>query len=69
MFPGDDERRIIHVTEEGSPVGKSGEQIVVTPREEEPSKFPGRDVSAIVLHGATQISSQAIHDAVAVFTG
>ncbi len=65
LFPEDDERRIIHVTEEGSRVGKSGEQIVVTPREEEPRKFPGRDVAAIVLHGPTQISSQAIHYAVA----
>lgn len=65
LFPEDDERRIIHVTEEGSRVGKSGEQIVVTPRNEEPRKFPGRDVAAIVLHGPTQISSQAIHYAVA----
>ncbi|MFZ5697724.1 MAG: type I-MYXAN CRISPR-associated endonuclease Cas1 [Pseudomonadota bacterium] len=64
LFPENDERRIIHVTEEGSRVGKSGEQIVVTPREDEPRKFPGRDVAAIVLHGATQISSQAIHYAV-----
>lgn len=65
LFPEDDERRIIHVTEEGSRVGKSGEQIVVTPREEEPRKFPGRDVAAIVLHGGVQISSQAVHYAVA----
>ena len=65
LFPEDDERRIIHVTEEGSRVGKSGEQIVVTPREAEPHKFPGHDIVAIVLHGPTQISSQAIHYAVA----
>lgn len=65
LFPEDDERRIIHVTEEGSRVSKSGEQIVVTPREEEPRKFPGRDVAAIVLHGGVQISSQAVHYAVA----
>lgn len=61
LFPEDDERRILHVTEEGSRVGKSGEQIVVTPREGEPRKFPGRDVAAIVLHGPVQMSSQAIH--------
>lgn len=65
LFPEDDERRIIHVTEEGSRVSKSGEQIVVTPRDEEPKKFPGRDVAAIVLHGGVQISSQAVHYAVA----
>ncbi len=61
LFPEDDERRILHVTEEGSRVSKSGEQIIVTPREEEPKKFPGRDVAAIVLHGGVQISSQAVH--------
>lgn len=65
LFPADDERRIIHVTEEGSRVGKSGEQIVVTPREDEAHKFPGHDVAAIVLHGPAQISSQAVHYAVA----
>lgn len=64
LFPQDDERRILHVTEEGSRVSKSGEQIVVTPREDEPKKFPGRDVAAIVLHGGVQISSQAVHYAV-----
>lgn len=65
LFPQDDERRIVHVTDEGSRVSKSGEQIVVTPREDDPHKFPGRDVASIVLHGPTQISSQAIHYAVA----
>lgn len=65
LFPEDDERRIVHVTDAGSRVSKSGEQIVVTPREDEPRKFPGRDVATIVLHGHTQISSQTIHYAVA----
>jgi CRISP-associated protein Cas1 len=65
LFPEDDERLILHVTEEGSRVSKSGEQIVITPKEGDPRKFPGRDLAAIVLHGATQITSQAIHYAVA----
>lgn len=61
LFPKDDERRILHVMEQGSRVGKSGEQIVVNPREGDPHKFPGRDIAAIVLHGSAQITSQAIH--------
>ncbi len=69
LFPENDERRVIHVTENGSRVGKSGEQIVVTPKEGNPKKFPGRDIAAIVLHGGTQISSQAIHYAVAYDIG
>ena len=31
----------------------------------DPHKFPGHDIAAVVLHGPTQISSQAIHYAVA----
>jgi CRISPR-associated protein Cas1 len=65
LFPALDERRIVHVTDPGSRVGKQGDQIVVTPRDAEPHRFPGHDVSAIVLHGAAQISSQAIHFCVA----
>lgn len=65
LFPENDERRILHVTEHGSRVGKSGEQIIITPKEGDASKFPGRDVAAIVLHGGTQISSQTIHYCVA----
>ena len=61
LFPAIDERRILHITEPGMRVGKQGEQIVVTPREGDPRRFPGHDVGAIVLHGAAQISSQAIH--------
>jgi len=65
LFPEDDERRVVHVTEEGSRVAKSGEQFVITSPEGEPRRIPGRDVAAIVMHGPVQISSQAIHYAVA----
>jgi CRISPR-associated protein Cas1 len=61
LFPEIDERRVIHVTDPGMRVGKQGEEIVVTPREGEPHRLPGHDVSAVILHGAAQISSQAIH--------
>ena len=42
LFPEHDERQVVHVTEPGSRVGKQGEEIVVTPRDGEPVKFPGR---------------------------
>lgn len=61
LFPADDERRIVHVTEPGTRAGRSGEQIVITPREGEAVKLPGRDVSSLVLHGGVQISTQLIH--------
>jgi CRISPR-associated protein Cas1 len=61
LFPEIDERRVIHVIEPGTRVGKQGEEIVVTPREGDPHRLPGHDVAAVILHGAAQISSQAIH--------
>lgn len=65
LFPEHDERQVVHVTEPGSRVGKQGEEIVVTPRDGDPVKFPGRRVGAIVLHGAAQITSQTVHYALA----
>jgi CRISPR-associated protein Cas1 len=65
LLPENDERLVLHVTEPGSRVGKQGEEIVVTPPEGEPLRYPGHNVAAIVLHGAAQISSQAVHYAMA----
>lgn len=65
LFPAQDERQVLHVTDPGSRVGKQGEEFVVTPREGESMRVPGHNVAAVVLHGPAQISSQAIHYAVA----
>lgn len=65
LFPEIDEHQILHVTDAGSRIGKQGDEIVVTPREGEPVRLPGRKLSAIVLHGAVQISTQAVHYALA----
>ncbi|MBK1699588.1 type I-MYXAN CRISPR-associated endonuclease Cas4/Cas1 [Thiococcus pfennigii] len=60
LFPPDDERLILHVTDAGSRIGKRGEQILVTPHEGVEQRFPAHDLAAIVLHGAVQISAQLI---------
>jgi CRISPR-associated protein Cas1 len=65
LFPANDQREILHICEAGTRVSKSGEQIVVKPREGEPRRFPGKKVGSIVLHGGVQISTQLIHYAVA----
>ena len=65
LFPKHEERRTLHVTEIGSRVVRSGLQFVVRPIDGKEKKFPGKDVGAIVLHGNTQISAQAIHFAAA----
>lgn len=65
LFPENDERLVLHVTEPGSRVGKHGEEITVTPPDGEALRHPGRNLAAIVLHGAAQISSQTVHYALA----
>ena len=65
LFPSDDERLVVHITEVGSRIGKSGEQLVITPPEGEPRRYPSRAVATLVLHGGVQISAQAIHYGVA----
>ena len=65
LFPKDDTRRILHVVDRDAQVKRSGLQLVVRNSNGEEKKFPGMDVSAVILHGSAQITSQAIHFAVA----
>jgi CRISPR-associated protein Cas1 len=50
----------IHVTDPGAQVGRSGEEIVVRPREGEAMRVPSQQVGQVVLHGVVQISTQAL---------
>ncbi len=61
LFPQDDERQIIHVTEAGTSIGKSGEQIKISKRDGTTSLLPSRQVGQLVLHGYVQISTQAMY--------
>ncbi|MBK5969517.1 hypothetical protein CCR91_12250 [Thiorhodovibrio winogradskyi] len=65
LFPADDERIVLHVTEAGTRLGKRGEQILVTPRDGDESTYPAKHLAALVLHGAVQISAQLIQFAAA----
>lgn len=60
LFPPDDERQVIHVTEPGTRIGKAGEQIKITYRDGRTQVLPVRQVSQVVLHGFAQISTQAL---------
>ncbi|RJS21363.1 type I-MYXAN CRISPR-associated endonuclease Cas4/Cas1 [Corallococcus sp. H22C18031201] len=62
LFPEDDVRQVLHVTTAGSRVGRKAEELVVTPPEGEgePTALPVRHVSALIAHGAVQVSSQAL---------
>jgi CRISPR-associated protein Cas1 len=60
LFPADRAGTTLHVVSQGAHVGRSGDSIVVRPREEPETKHPVRGVDTVVLHGFSQISTQAI---------
>ncbi len=60
LFPEDDARVTLHVVTDGSSVGRSADRLVVRPREGAESKHAAKEVGTVVLHGFSQISTQAI---------
>ncbi len=61
LFPPDDERRTIHIVEQGAMVRKDGDQIVVYFPDGTKKPLPGMMIASLVLHGNVQISTQMIH--------
>ncbi|MEB3884066.1 type I-MYXAN CRISPR-associated endonuclease Cas4/Cas1 [Lyngbya sp. CCY1209] len=61
LFPADDDRQVLHVLESGSRVGRTGERLKVTKRDRSVELVAVRQVSQVVLHGFSQISTQALH--------
>jgi CRISPR-associated protein Cas1 len=61
LFPEDDERQVIHILEPGTAVGRTGEQIKITRRNQPVETVPARQVAQLVLHSFSQISTQALH--------
>jgi len=60
LFPPDDRRTSLHVVTEGATVSRSADRLVVRPREGPETKHPTQEVSAVLLHGSAQITTQAI---------
>ncbi len=61
LFPADDERRVIHVAEQGASIRKDGEQVIVYFPDGTKKPLPGMAISSLVLHGNVQVSTQVIH--------
>ncbi|MBF2063537.1 MAG: type I-MYXAN CRISPR-associated endonuclease Cas1 [Calothrix sp. C42_A2020_038] len=61
LFPEDDDRQIIHVLEPGTSVGRTGEQIKITRRNQPVEIIPARQIGQLVMHSFSQISTQALH--------
>jgi len=60
LLPAHPRGQTIHVLEHGAHVGREGERLVVRPRDGNPSKIPIADVGQLVLHGLSQVSTQAL---------
>ncbi|HEX3314876.1 MAG TPA: type I-MYXAN CRISPR-associated endonuclease Cas1, partial [Gemmataceae bacterium] len=60
MFPPERQGTNLHVVSQGAYVGRSGDCLVVRPREGPETKEPIRGLQSVVLHGFSQISTQAL---------
>jgi CRISPR-associated protein Cas1 len=60
VFPPDDQRTTLHIVSQGATVSRSGDRLVVRPRDEPETSHASHEVGAILLHGFAQISTQAI---------
>lgn len=60
LFPEDDARQVLHVTIPGARVGRSADQLVIAHPEQPAVRVPGNTVSAVIAHGAVQVSAQAL---------
>ncbi|NJK35253.1 MAG: type I-MYXAN CRISPR-associated endonuclease Cas1 [Oscillatoriales cyanobacterium SM2_2_1] len=61
LFPEDDDRPIIHVLEPGASVGRTGDQLKITRRDQPVELLPVQQTGQVVLHSFSQISTQALH--------
>ena len=60
FFPADDDRSSLHVMTQGASVGRSGDRLKVSARDEPDQLRPVHEVGQVVLHGFTQITTQAL---------
>jgi CRISPR-associated protein Cas1 len=60
LFPPDRDGATLHVVSQGAHVGRSGDSIVIKPRDGPESKHPSRAVDTLLLHGFAQASTQAL---------
>jgi CRISPR-associated protein Cas1 len=61
LFPPDRDGTSLHVLTPGTHVGRSGESLVVRAPDSSEVKRPIRELDCVLLHGPTQISTQALN--------
>lgn len=60
LFPADDDRRTLHVLTQGARVGRKGDRLEITARDEETQLHPVHEIGQVVLHGFSQITTQGL---------
>jgi CRISPR-associated protein Cas1 len=60
LLPQHQDRQTIHVLEQGATVGRYGQQLAVRSPEGAEERIPVAEVGALVLHGYSQVSTQAL---------
>ncbi len=60
LFPPDRDGATLHVVAQGAQVGCSGDRLVVRPRDQPEVKHPVRGVDTLLLHGFSQLTTQAL---------
>lgn len=61
LFPPRADGQVVHVVSPRSSIRRSAETLVVDNPEVEKTRFPINQVSAVVIHGNAQITTQALH--------
>jgi CRISPR-associated protein Cas1 len=57
LFPPDERRASLHVVTDGTTVGRGGDRLIVRPLEGDESKHASQEVSAVLIHGSSQITT------------
>jgi CRISP-associated protein Cas1 len=61
LFPEDDSRTILHILEPGTNVGKTGDRIKISRKNQPVETIPAGQIGQVVLHSYAQISTQAVY--------
>ena len=64
LFPQDRDGTTLHVVAQSTVVGISGNSLVVKPRDGQDVKHPASGIDTLLLHGFTQVTTQAIRKCV-----
>jgi CRISPR-associated protein Cas1 len=60
LFPADDDRRTLHVVTQGARIGRRGDRLEISAKDEPSQLHPVHEIGQVVLHGYAQISTQAL---------